>query len=81
MNFILEKIDDCEFICRIKRCANFRKILTKISKDYKEIFISKLERRVANLSKVIEVVGSSIAVGSSDVNVKGGKASVKQPKN
>ncbi|WP_210376616.1 MULTISPECIES: hypothetical protein [Borreliella] len=45
-NFIIEKVDDCEYVCTAKKCANLSKIFAMIHKDYKEIFLSKLEKLV-----------------------------------
>lgn len=47
-NFTIEKVDGCEYVCTTKKCTDLKRILTRIHKDYKEIFLSKLEKRVVS---------------------------------
>ncbi|WP_420025381.1 hypothetical protein QIA36_05395 (plasmid) [Borreliella yangtzensis] len=41
--FKFQKVDDREYICTAKRYSSLKKILTKIIKDYKDVFIKKLQ--------------------------------------
>ncbi|WP_419250398.1 hypothetical protein [Borreliella afzelii] len=42
--FTIEKVDGLEYICKAKRYASLKKILTKIFKDYKDIFLGRLQK-------------------------------------
>ncbi|WP_434246530.1 hypothetical protein [Borreliella burgdorferi] len=74
-NFLFENIDGCEYVCKTKKCANLSKILARIHKDYKEIFLSKLERLVVDPPKVEEPKSGA---AEPEGNVKGSKALAKQ---
>ncbi|WP_421136376.1 hypothetical protein QIA36_07060 (plasmid) [Borreliella yangtzensis] len=41
--FKFEKVDDREYICIAKRYSSLKKLLNKIIKDYKDMFIKKLQ--------------------------------------
>lgn len=44
LGFTIEKVDGLEYICKAKRYAILKKILNKIFKDYKEIFLGRLQK-------------------------------------
>lgn len=44
LGFTIEKVDGLEYICKAKRYANLKKILNKIFKDYKDIFLGRLQK-------------------------------------
>ncbi|WP_418905577.1 hypothetical protein [Borreliella japonica] len=41
--FKFEKVDNREYICTAKRYSSLKKILTKIIRDYKDVFIKRLQ--------------------------------------
>ncbi|WP_233709249.1 hypothetical protein [Borreliella bavariensis] len=45
--FTIEKVDGLEYICKAKRYASLKKILAKMVKDYKEIFLGNLKKNSA----------------------------------
>lgn len=55
LGFTIEKVDGLEYICKAKRYASLKKILTKIFKDYKDIFLGRLQKA----SGVAAVPGST----------------------
>ncbi|WP_210368732.1 hypothetical protein [Borreliella garinii] len=62
-------------MCTTKKCADLKRILTRIHKDYKEIFLSKLEKRVVSTpeSQVEDVAqqGRGIVQQQTQVSTKG----------
>lgn len=44
LGFTIEKVDGLEYICKAKRYASLKKILTRIFKDYKDIFLGRLQK-------------------------------------
>lgn len=44
LGFTIEKVDGLEYICKAKRYASLKKILNKIFKDYKDIFLGRLQK-------------------------------------
>ncbi len=44
LGFTIEKVDGLEYICKAKRYASLKKILAKIFKDYKDIFLGRLQK-------------------------------------
>lgn len=43
--FTFEKIGDNDYLLKIKRGANLKKVLAKIVKEYKDVFLEKLENK------------------------------------
>ncbi|WP_235962428.1 hypothetical protein [Borreliella bavariensis] len=44
LGFTIEKVDGLKYICKAKRYASLKKILAKIFKDYKDIFLGRLQK-------------------------------------
>ncbi|OJH14657.1 hypothetical protein ER70_07515 (plasmid) [Borreliella bissettiae] len=44
LGFSIKKVDGLEYICKAKRYAGLKKILARIVKDYKEIFLGRLQK-------------------------------------
>ncbi|WP_418453683.1 hypothetical protein [Borreliella bissettiae] len=42
--FTIKKVDGLEYICKAKRYSSLKKILARIVKDYKEIFLGRLQK-------------------------------------
>lgn len=47
LGFTIQKVDGLEYICKAKRYASLKKILARIFKDYKEIFLGSLKKSSA----------------------------------
>ncbi len=43
--FTFEKIGDNDYLLKIKRGANLKKVLARIVKEYKDVFLEKLENK------------------------------------
>lgn len=50
LGFTIEKVDGLEYICKAKRYASLKKILAKIFKDYKDIFLGRLQKAAGGAS-------------------------------
>lgn len=45
LGFTIQKVDGLEYICKAKRYSSLKKILARIVKDYKDIFLARLEKK------------------------------------
>ncbi|MCD2401717.1 hypothetical protein LRB67_05585 [Borreliella bissettiae] len=59
MGFSIKKVDGLEYICKAKRYAGLKKILARIVKDYKEIFLGRLQKDGSGVAAVSGSKGKS----------------------
>ncbi|AEL19547.1 conserved hypothetical protein (plasmid) [Borreliella bissettiae DN127] len=52
LGFTIEKVDGLEYICKAKRYSSLKKILARIVRDYKEIFLGRLQKDGSGVAAV-----------------------------
>ncbi|WP_210362665.1 hypothetical protein [Borreliella valaisiana] len=50
LGFTIDKVDGFEYICKVKRYVSLKKVLARIFKDYKEIFLGRLQKALGSVA-------------------------------